>query len=168
LRRVRYFAGQLLDADDLQAEQDYVVARLNRRNRLLHGAGIVSGLDVALEAGAGDPAEVVVAPGLAFDPAGREIHVEAPCRLALPASDAAQAVLLRFVERRCASVPSAAAAAGGEAAETALGQPSRIVETFAASLSPAPDAEAVCVARLHRVRGRWRIDARFTAPRVRR
>lgn len=166
LRRVRFLAGRLLDAEDLQAEQDYVVARLGRRNRLLHGAGIVAGLEVTLDPGDDAPPTLAIGPGLAFDPTGREIHVDAPCRLTLPASGERFWVLLRFDERPCRSVPvSDLPNDAGEAAPT---QPTRIVESFTATLSATPDADAVSVARVQRARGRWRIDARFKAPRVHR
>ena len=169
LRRNRYFAGRLLAVEDLQAEQDYVVERLDRRNRLLHGAGIVTGLEVTVEPGDGGAPAVVVAPGLAFDPAGREIHLDAPCRLALPASAVDMGVWLRFDEQPCRSVPAIGEPPDG-AEETASAQPTRIVETFAATLSAAPvaDADAVAVGRVQRHRGRWRLDPRFEPARARR
>ena len=37
----RYFARQLLTADDLTADQQHVLARFRRHNRLLHGWGVV-------------------------------------------------------------------------------------------------------------------------------
>ena len=49
LKRPRFFAGQLLDAATLQAEQDYHRDKLRRHNRILHGFGIVSGLGVYVE-----------------------------------------------------------------------------------------------------------------------
>ena len=49
LQRVNYAHGQLLGVDDFRAEQDYVRRRLSRHNRLLHGVGIVCGLDVTVE-----------------------------------------------------------------------------------------------------------------------
>jgi hypothetical protein len=166
LRRVRYFAGQLLGADDFQAEQDYVLGRLARRNRLLHGAGIVDGLAVTIEGGA-DPqtVRVVVAPGLAFDPLGREIAVDTPWSAPLPASPDALLVQLGYSERPCRGVPVAAV---GASADDATTQPTRIVETFAATLAPAPIAAAIAIARVHRTRGRWRVDPKFTPARVRR
>jgi len=167
LRRNRYFAGRLLQVEDLQAEQDYVIGRLNRRNRLLHGAGIVAGLQVTVEPGEDGGPAVVVAPGLAFDPAGREIHLDSPCRLPLPASDDALGVWLRFDEQPCRSVPAMGEPSDG-ADGTAPAQPSRIVETFIATLSAAPDDEAVAVGRVQRHRGRWRLDPRFEPIRARR
>jgi hypothetical protein len=167
LRRVSYFAGQLLGVDDFQAEQDYLLDRLSRRNRLLHGAGIVDGLAVTVDPGAGAPA-VVIAPGLAFDPRGREICVDAPCRLPLPASIAALLVQLTYREQPCRDVVALAGAPPDATAGNDATRPSRVVETFAATLAAAPAADAVTLARLHRVRGRWRVDAKLKPLRVRR
>jgi len=146
LRRVNYLAGMLLGVDDFRTEQDYVRHRLNRRNRLLHGAGIVAGLEVTVEGDAGGQ-RVVIAPGLAFDPHGNEILVDAPCILALPAPGTALLVRLSYREQLCPAT--------------------RIVETFDAALASAPAGTEVSVARVHRVRGAWRIDPKFQAPRVR-
>lgn len=154
LERVSYFSGQILGADDFETEQAYLRGRLGRRNRLLHGTGIVAGLDVAIDASAG---AVVIAPGMAFAPDGNEIGLDAPCTLALPASSTAWLVQIAYREAPCRNVVSPAGTSA-----------SRIVETFDASLAATADANAVPLARVHRVRGRWRVDAKFAAPRIRR
>ena len=46
LERVRYFPRQLMTAEDMRTEQAYFVERLRRHNRLLHGWGIICGLQV--------------------------------------------------------------------------------------------------------------------------
>ena len=46
LTRLRYFHGQMLVANDLQAEQDYFRKKLKLLNRCLHGYGTVCGLKV--------------------------------------------------------------------------------------------------------------------------
>ena len=70
--RPRYFSGQLLTQDDLEAEQTYLIDRLRAHNRL-HGWGVVCGLGVEPT----DPptGRVVVQPGVALDCTGREIDV---------------------------------------------------------------------------------------------
>lgn len=161
LQRVNYLSGMLLGVDDFRAEQEYVRERVKRRNRVL-GAGIVSGLAVTVEGNAGQ-AQVVIAPGLAVDPAGEEIFIATPCALALPAAGSALLVALAYRERPCRSVATAAGAPLDTDAAPAPG-PTRIVETFAASLASAAGADAVIVARVRRVRGRWRVDASFEAP----
>ena len=70
--RTRYFAGQLLDENDLTQEQQYFREKLRRHNRMLHGWGIVSGLGVS--AGPA-PSELTVEPGYALDSSGDEIVV---------------------------------------------------------------------------------------------
>ena len=72
IERNRYFTGQLLDEADLTLEQLYFREKVRRHNRLLHGWGIVSGLDV--RSGPAD-GEVTVEPGYALDHHGDEIVV---------------------------------------------------------------------------------------------
>jgi hypothetical protein len=84
--RLRYFHGQPLGAADLRREQAYHLDKARLRNRLLHGWGIVCGLDVRVadqpDCDPGDPgystAQVVVMPGAALDCLGNEIVVRHP------------------------------------------------------------------------------------------
>jgi hypothetical protein len=78
--RPRYFPGKLVTAEDLELEQRYHIEKRCLLNRMLQGAGIVSGLEVV----AGKQGAVTVAPGLALDPHGREILVSEPQQLAIP------------------------------------------------------------------------------------
>jgi hypothetical protein len=86
LARLRYFHGQPLGALDLRREQSYHRDRARMHNRLLHGWGIVCGLEVHVaprkEADEcnDDPtiAEVIVMPGAALDCLGNEIVVRHP------------------------------------------------------------------------------------------
>lgn len=75
LSRLRYFFGQLLTQRDLEAEQRYhlSIQRLFQREAL--GTGTVAGLRVSAAAA---PAVrgVVIEPGLALDPDGRELVLE--------------------------------------------------------------------------------------------
>lgn len=71
--RVNYRSGQLLDAGDLTDEQEYHRARHQRLSRLAVGSGVLCGLEVNAT-GAG---QVVVGPGVAIDPLGREIVLTA-------------------------------------------------------------------------------------------
>jgi hypothetical protein len=170
LRRVNYFDGQLLGAGDFQTEQGYLLGRLARRNRLLHGAGIVDGLAVTIDADSDPHAQrIVVAPGLAFDAFGREIGVDAPWSAPLPASADALLVRLAYRERACGAVPALPGSTAGDATAAAgTTQPTRIVESFEVTLAPAPAADAVTLARVRRTRGRWRVDPKFALTRVRR
>ncbi len=161
LQRVNYFNGQMLGADDFTAEQNYCRQKSQRRNRLLYGAGIVSGLAVTLERAPGG-AQVVIAPGLAFNARGDEIEVTAPTTLPLPAQGKSLLVLLRYAEQPCRPVPALAS-------ETPQETPtySRIVETFSAKLAASPDDDAVALALLNFARGRWALDRKFRPARVR-
>ena len=82
LERVRYFAGELLTADDLATEADYERQMRWLHNRSLHGWGIGFGLDVLGNRG---DTQVTVNPGYAVDSDGREIILSAPVRLPIPA-----------------------------------------------------------------------------------
>jgi hypothetical protein len=108
LERVRYFARQLITAEDMRAEQEYFLERLRRHNRLLHGWGVVCGLEVQAATG-NAPWGVRVAPGCAVSPQGDEICLaeSQDFDLATGAADSAsQTVFLaaRFVEHNSHAV----------------------------------------------------------------
>ena len=75
-KRPRFFAGQLLTEDDLQALTDYVVGKNRLHNRYLFGDGVVCGLSVTCHPCGGD--KVTVAPGYALDCCGNDLLV--PCK----------------------------------------------------------------------------------------
>ena len=164
LQRVEFFAGRLLGADDLSTEQQYLRQRWCRLNRALHGAGVVQGLGISVEADAAG-SRVVIAPGLAFDPAGNDVAVCAPATLGLPQDGGALFVLVRYAERPCRPAPVAPDPSNEGVATTA---PTRIVETFDAELAAASATDAVAIGRVRRSRGRWRVDASYAVPKVRR
>ena len=72
--RNKYYYGMLLSVEDFNSEQKYMNDKRRLINRLVHGTGVVSGLDVV----AIDDQTVSVESGLAFDNTGREIIVETP------------------------------------------------------------------------------------------
>lgn len=71
--RIHYFDRQLLSAEDLTQEQLYFREKARRHNRLLHGWGVVSGLEVTRGTAR---LEVLVSPGSAIDARGEEIVVD--------------------------------------------------------------------------------------------
>lgn len=83
--RNRYFTGKFMTAGDFEKDQNYQVNRHRLHNRLLHGWGIVCGLDVAKHR---DPEcekrWVIVQPGTAIDCCGRELFVQSPMPFELP------------------------------------------------------------------------------------
>ena len=149
--RVAYFDGQVLAADDFRAEQDYVRDRLRRLNRAVHGVGVVSGLEVAVDGSAPDNAPAVsVSPGLAIDPRGEDLIVDAPAACAIPDGGDVWYITLRAVERATAFAP----APGSEGGTS----PTRIEEGVALAFEEAPDEGAVVLARLRRDAATWRLD----------
>lgn len=75
LCRPRFFAGQVLTADDLNRLDYYVRAKNRLHNRQLHGWGVVNGLEVSCDVcGPG----VVVGCGYALGPCGDDIVVCEP------------------------------------------------------------------------------------------
>lgn len=70
-RRNRYFSGKLLTVADYQLEQRYHIERRWLINRMLHGSGVVSGLEVEQS----EPGGWRVSPGMALDAHGRELVV---------------------------------------------------------------------------------------------
>ena len=162
LQRVNYVSGMLLGVDDFRVEQDYFRTRLNRHNRLLHGSGIVDGLAVTVEAGTNGSPQVTLAPGFALDRHGNEICVDVPVVLSLPAQPAALFVQLSHAEQETGLAPMP----GGSPLDATTAQATRIAETFSATLAADPAVDAVLVARLRQVRGRWRVDTGFKAQRV--
>lgn len=79
--RPRYYARQLITADDLTLEQDYFRSRLRLHNRLLHGWGVVCGADVCYVPSKVNPADkepwlVMVQPGYILGPYGDEIYID--------------------------------------------------------------------------------------------
>src|SRR5882757_1794308 len=72
LERVRYFSRQLITAEDMRAEQEYFINKQRRHNRLLHGTGVVCGLDVSASPDTDFPQRVAVSAGYALTPQGDE------------------------------------------------------------------------------------------------
>lgn len=71
---VHYHYGMLLGVDDFVADQAYHRGKMRLHAAWLHGAGVVWGLGVSADLERG---EIRVAPGLAVDGAGRELHLDA-------------------------------------------------------------------------------------------
>lgn len=122
ITRPRYFEGQLLSADDFQAEQDYHTGMRRRHSRDLHGRGVVEGLEIELE----DGQRIRVSPGMAIDGYGREIVVPEQTEVDLEEwmGEEALTLCLRYVERPGGSTrPSLKGEESGS-------EPDRIEESF--------------------------------------
>ena len=79
LVRPRFFSGQLLTDDDLQALTNYVVNSRRLHNKFLVGSGVSCGLAVTCHPCGGG--RVIVQPGHAVDCCGNEIMVPCPVEL---------------------------------------------------------------------------------------
>jgi hypothetical protein len=119
-KRVRFFSGQILSAQDLQVEQEYQLSKRRLLNRHLHGSGIVAGLNMTAKNGT-----VFVSPGFALDPLGNEIVVDRPMAVDGKAcTKQACYLFVRYTEAWTDPVP---VGAGGT-------EFSRVTESFALSM----------------------------------
>jgi len=100
--RPHFFTGQLLTADDLHADQDYIRGKSRLHNRFLHGWGIVAGLQVSVE-----HEDLVISPGLALDCAGNELVLPEPERIPLTGLVGRHYVAIQYVEVPIGQTPSA-------------------------------------------------------------
>jgi hypothetical protein len=83
LERVRYYPRQLLTADDMNDEQEYILRKDRNHVRHLHGWGVVCGMEVAASPNKNSPWRVRVGPGYVVTPQGCEIRVEQAAELDL-------------------------------------------------------------------------------------
>lgn len=77
--RPRFFAGQLLTEEDLQALSDYVVNKNRLHNRHFFGDGVVCGLQVGCGPCGGS--KIIVQPGHALDCCGNDLVLECAVEL---------------------------------------------------------------------------------------
>jgi hypothetical protein len=156
LKRPNYFFGKLLGAADLQLEQQYHLEKHRRHNRHLHGFGIVSGLEVRVEATSdSDGDRIAVEPGYAIDSCGEEIAIPECIRLAVPADGDVAYVTLRQWNHPCAgSGPQHALDAGC------------IEEACIIAIARDVLPSALAIVRLACIDGRWAVDAAFVPPRT--
>jgi len=152
-KRVHYFAGQMLSADDFQAEQQYSIRRRNVHNLALHDSGVVTGMSVIVSGDTSFPS-LVVEPGLALDPHGRKFELAAPVVVPLGNPGCAYYVIIEYAERETDLVPLLP-----EGTMIA----SRIEEGASIRLSPeVPTDSAIALARVVSDSIGWKIDSTFT------
>lgn len=152
LERTRYFSRQLIRADDLTKDQQYHREKRHLHNRLLHGWGIVCGLEVVKNPLSGAPLNVTICPGYALSPQGDEIYVPmeiqfdlerclvgqyAPChspcgQVASRAVDPVKELYLAIKYAECPSHPVRVSPVGCGCDETAC-EYSRIRDSFEVS-----------------------------------
>ncbi len=83
LERVRFFPGQILTADDMSLSTEWVLEKLRRHNRYLHGWGIVCGCDVKPPGGTDSAWTVHICPGYLITPQGDEVLIASEAKFDL-------------------------------------------------------------------------------------
>jgi hypothetical protein len=168
LKRPRFFAGQLLSATDLEAEQEYFLQKQRRHNRGLHGYGVVSGLDVSAKDNV-----LIVSDGMALDASGNEVVVPNCLQIPIKRRGRVAYLVVRYHENETDPVPVQIDSNGGV-------EFSRIEEGFEIAITPTPgpnpgatktagnqNEPGAVLARLVMRRGRWQVDRKFRRPRTR-
>jgi hypothetical protein len=155
LTRPRFVPGKMLTAEDLRAEQEYQRAVRWQHNRLLHGYGIVAGLEVVVQETETDGSQVFIAPGYALDGWGRELIVYEPLTLPLSPDRRDFVVFLKYVDADAAD-------------ETADGGVQVLFEPPAERLlAPTTRGDfAIPLARFRKPHTQWQHDRTFRAPRA--
>jgi hypothetical protein len=170
LERVKYFNRMLLTAEDMRTDQDFVLQKLRRHNRFLHGWGVVCGLMVKAAPTPTQPWLVQIGEGYALGPFGDEIFVGQtvfmdlascgpgaatnPCEPALllaPTPSAGPEVFLAIKYAECRAKPVLAMPAGCGCEDEAC-EYSRIRDSFSlaclpelpVSHQPDPNAPSLC------------------------
>ncbi len=144
LARNRYYTGQMLTAADFNADQEYFVSRKWLHNRLLHGFGIVCGLQVTLAQS--DQLNVIkVSKGVAVDGCGREIILLEDAELTCPIAwqdetPGPQILCIRYCEVPTHFVPALSSTSGTSDQVEA----SRIQEKAKIVLKPLKEVDPHC------------------------
>lgn len=153
-KRVRYFAGQFLSAEDFQTEQQYFREKLRRHNKFLHGQGVVTGLEVTVSNNSTPPC-VIVSPGYAISPEGEELILTQAAQLEIDVQRSPQYVTLQYAQ--CETDP--VATAGSDAT------PSRIEDRVLVCLIPEEETSgALTLGRVVIGDSGWAIDRMFQIP----
>jgi hypothetical protein len=100
-RRVHYYGGRLLTAEDFAAEQEYHRGKRRLQNQLLLGMGRAAGLECHWSRRKG----LIVEPGVAIDCMGREIVVPAPQHVDVPSLEGRFHLAVAAAERGVMATP---------------------------------------------------------------
>lgn len=168
LKRPNYFDGGQLTTDDLNAAQAYQRERAWQHNRMLHGYGIVVGLEVGVQENEDGSTQVIVSPGYALDGWGREMVVIEPLSVYLPSDRHDLTIYLKYIEQddddaaKKKSAPHPTASQTIEAAQVTF-EPSSPER----SIAPTTRSDfAIPIARLRRPRANWLRDKDFRPARA--
>jgi hypothetical protein len=157
--RPRFHAGLLLTAADLQSDQEYFRAKLRLHNRLLHGWGVVTGLQVSETAGT-----LTVSAGVALDCAGNELVLSEAKQIALSNVLGRQYLTIQYVEVPTRQQPST----NGDTQFAAIREDVRVEITstdptsgHSSAINSACDIDhPLCLATISRIGSKWRIAIR--------
>jgi len=162
-RRLNYFTGRLLTADDFQLEQSYHIEHRKLHNRMIHGWGVVSGLDVSTSG-----SDVHVSPGLALDCEGNEVlvHSEIVSPIGQQTSTSLF-VALAYTEKLINPSPIA-----GDFNDVEEGADLQLLTTNSNECHrhsrgrwlSCGKKHAVTIARLRKTAMGWRVDRRYRPP----
>lgn len=101
-KRVNYYDGQIMQAEDLLAEQEYFQSKLRLHNRVAIGAGIIEGLAVWQK-----ETKLIIEPGIALDCLGRELVLAEPVEITIEPDDKNDSfVLMEYLETETDPSPS--------------------------------------------------------------
>ena len=104
-KRNNYFFGRLLTAEDFQTEQQYFREKHLLHNQLLHGFGVVTGLEVSVDKRSRGKAVIRVRPGMALDCLGREIILGEHLEISVPTGADVKYVCIRYAEKEIDPIP---------------------------------------------------------------
>jgi hypothetical protein len=161
-KRNNYMYGMVLSAEDFQQEFSYIYGRMKLHNRMLHGFGTVTGLEVS--SSEETATDIIVNAGMAIDPEGNEIMLPSAVKYPFPEEGEEAYLVLYWAERDTDPVPISSG-------ESDMDQivPSR-VEEYAILKYEADQDEAkqtgVVLARFKNVRGKWEVDKKFRVRRA--
>ena len=161
-KRNSFAYGMVLGLEDFQQEFSYFYDRMKLHNRMLHGYGTVTGLEVSAEEDAATG--ILVNAGMAIDSEGNEIILPTAVQCPFPEEVDEAYLVLYWAERDTDPVPISGA-------ESDMNQvvPSR-VEEYAILKYEADQGDAkqtgVVLARLQNRDGKWEVDKKFRVRRV--
>ena len=166
--RNNFFDGKLLTAADLELEQNYFRSKLKLHNQLLHGFGIVSGLEVKVSSRG---SKLLITPGLALDCTGNEVLVQNPVEHPLPGTNFAPSVFLtiHYQETKKDLIPLPEldeACRHGHIAEGfgltfESNNPHQGHRHLRGRWQPCGQLHGLTIARLKKSEGQWRLDRRL-------
>jgi hypothetical protein len=164
-KRNRYFYGKLMSEQDFQDEQDYHREKQRLHNRLLHGYGVVTGLDVSIS---DDPPGMVrVGAGYAIDRLGNDVILREAQAAKFPERGKKAYVVIEYAEVETDFTPGLYSEGEDETmAATRILEDAVLRLVVARAGEDGYEGDGVVLGRLKKRGGVWRVDMRFEVMRV--